>query len=346
MPKPSNTIASPSRRRTVAALALLAAGLASLAGLPLRAQQPQPAGVPVVFAAYATPLEEPWNMVVHDALLSAQRGGRIRYSWQDDLTTADKIAAAIRAELPKRPDIIVADAEGGDGQIREIAAVNPTIAFLIGTAEHPVPPNLSVFDSDLSEPAYLCGLIAGRLTKSNVVGVVGGKSEPTAHRTVNAYIAGVRAANPAVKVKVDFIGAWFDPPKAREATLRQIAAGADLIYAEREGAIAAAREKGVLAFGNMIDQHAEAPGTVITGPVWSMTPVIDHVVRQKAAGMVQGENLVDFSTLGRGGASLAPWHDWDDKLPADVLQLVRERSTALKAGTLQINTGTQQPVGD
>jgi basic membrane lipoprotein Med (substrate-binding protein (PBP1-ABC) superfamily) len=346
MPKPPNTIASPSRRRTVAALALLAAGLASLAGLPLRAQQPQPAGVPVVFAAYATPLEEPWNMVVHDALLSAQRGGRIRYSWQDDLTTADKIAAAIRAELPKRPDIIVADAEGGDGQIREIAAVNPTIAFLIGTAEHPVPPNLSVFDSDLSEPAYLCGLIAGRLTKSNVVGVVGGKSEPTAHRTVNAYIAGVRAANPAVKVKVDFIGAWFDPPKAREATLRQIAAGADLIYAEREGAIAAAREKGVLAFGNMIDQHAEAPGTVITGPVWSMTPVIDHVVRQKAAGMVQGENLVDFSTLGRGGASLAPWHDWDDKLPADVLQLVRERSTALKAGTLQINAGTQKPVGD
>jgi hypothetical protein len=61
---------------------------------------------------------------------------------------------------------------------------------------------------------------------------------------------------------------------------------------------------------------------------------------------VQGENLVDFSTLGRGGASLAPWHDWDDKLPADVLQLVRERSTALKAGTLQINAGTQKPVGD
>jgi basic membrane lipoprotein Med (substrate-binding protein (PBP1-ABC) superfamily) len=312
---------------------MIAFVMAAVAGTPVEAQ-PSASAVPVVFAAYATPLEEPWNMVVHDALLSAQRGGRIRYSWQDNLTTADAIAAAIRAELPKRPDLVVADAEGGDAQIREIAAANPTIAFLVGTAEQAVPPNLSVFDSDLSEPAYLCGVIAGRLTKSNVVGVVCGKSEPTAHRTVNAYIAG------------DFINAWFDPPKARELALRQIAAGADLIYAEREGAIAAAREKGVLAFGNMIDQHAEAPGTVVTGPVWSMTPVIDHVVRQKAAGMVQGENLVDFSTLGRGGAALAPWHDWDDKLPADVLQMVRERATALKAGTLQINAGTQKPVGD
>lgn len=334
------------RQSSPGIVCLIACGVAMLLGGPTAAQGTAPSAAPVVFAAYATPLEEPWNMVVHDALLSAQRGGRIRYSWQDNLTTAASIAAAIRSELPKRPDIIVADAEGGETQIREIAAAHPSIAFLVGTAEQPVPPNLSVFDSDLAEPAYLCGLVAGRLTKSNVVGVVCGKSEPTAHRTVNAYIAGVRDANAAAKVKVDFIGAWFDPPKAREAALRQIAAGADLIYAERQGAIAAAREKGVLAFGNMIDQHAEAPGTVITGPVWSMTPVIDHVVRRKAAGLVQGENLVDFSTLGRGGATLAPWHDWDDRLPADVLQLVRERATALKAGTLHLDVGTGKPVGD
>ena len=326
--------------------ATTAALLSFLACQTVGAQEASAPRVPVVFAAYATPLEEPWNMVIHDALQSAVRGGRIRYTWQADLGTPAKIAETIRAALPGRPDIVVVDGEGGDREIREIAAANPAIVFLVGAASGPVPPNLSVFDNDLSEPAYLCGLVAGKLTKSNLVGVVCGKPEPHANRTINAYIAGAREANPAVKVKVEFIGSWFDPPKAREATLRQIAAGVDVVFAEREGAIAAAREKGILAFGNIVDQHAEAPGTVLTGPVWSMTPLVDHVVRQTAAGMIQAENLLDFSTLGRGGATLAPWHDWDDRLPPEVLQLVRERSAALKAGTFQLKASTEKPVGE
>jgi len=318
----------------------------SLPGVPLPAGQPAAKKVPVVVAAYATPLEEPWNMVIHDALQAAQRGGRIRYSWQADLADAPRMAAALGAELAKRPDIVVADGTLADAEIRQLAAAHPQTAFVIGTSGPPAPPNLSVFDSDLAEPAYLCGVLAGRLTKSTVVGVVCGKPEPHVHRTVNAYIQGARDANPAVKVKVTFIDSWFDPPKARQAALEQIGAGADLIYAEREGAIAAAREKGVRAFGNLLDQHGESPDTVITGPVWSMTPVVDYIISLSSAGMVHAENLVDFSTLGRGGAGLAPWHGWDGRLPPEVMQLVREKERALKAGTLVLNPSTERPRGD
>jgi basic membrane lipoprotein Med (substrate-binding protein (PBP1-ABC) superfamily) len=285
-------------------------------------------------------------MVIHDALQAAQRGGRIRYSWQDNLADSPRLAAALVAEVAKRPDIVLADGTLADAEIRQIAAATPQTAFIVGTSGPPAAPNLSVFDTDLCEPAYLCGVLAGRLTKSKVVGVVCGKPEPHVHRTVNAYIQGARDANPAVKVKVTFIDSWFDPPKARQAALDQIAAGADLIYAEREGAIAAAREKGVLAFGNLLDQHGESPDTVITGPVWSMTPVVDYLISLSAAGRVHSENLVDFSTLARGGASLAPWHGWDGRLPADVMQLVREKERALKAGTLVLNPSTERPTGD
>ena len=318
----------------------------SLCMAPLPAGQPVAKKVPVVFAAYATPLEEPWNMVIHDALQAAQRGGRIRYSWQDNLVDGPRMEAAVAAEAAKRPDIVFADGAVADAELRRIATAHPQTAFVVGTAGPPAPPNLSVFDSDLWEPAYLCGVLAGRLTKSNVVGVVCGKPEPHVHRTVNAYIQGARDSNPAVKVKVTFIDSWFDPAKARQAALDQIAAGADLIYAEREGAIAAAREKGVRAFGNLVDQHGESPDTVITGPVWSMTPVVDYLVSLSSEGMVQAENLVDFSTLGRGGAALAPWHGWDGRLPADVMQLVREKEKAIKAGTLGLNPGTERPAGD
>lgn len=324
--------------------ALLAALLCLAVAPPCLAQAP--ARVPTVFAAYATPLEEPWNQVIHQALQGAEQAGRIAYAWQDKLATPAAMTSALNSALVRRPDVIVADGVEALDAIKAVAAANPGISFLVGTSQPPVAPNLSVFDSNLSEPAYLCGIAAGRLTKSGVIGVVAGKSDTQVHRAINAYIQGVKDSNPAARVRVTFIESWFDPPKARQAALAQIGAGADVIWAEREGAIEAAREKGVLAFGNLVDQSAEAPATVLTGPVWSMAPLIDHVAKLSAAGMIRSENYIDFSSLARGGAVLAPWHDWQTKLPADVLELVRERQNAIKAGALVIAPSADRPVGE
>ncbi len=310
------------------------------------AQTTQPAKVPVVFAAYATPLEEPWNMVIHQALQASEKNGRIVYAWQDKLSSAEALALGIQSALARKPDIVVADGVEGVEGIKAIAAANPGISFVVGTSAAPAVPNVSVFDSNLSEPAYLCGVVAGRLTKSNIVGVVAGRSDVQVHRAINAYMQGVREANPAAKVKLTFIDSWYDPPKAKQAAIDQVAAGADIIWAEREGAIAGAREKGVLAFGNLVDQSVEGPDTVLTGPVWSMTPLIDHVVKLSAAGMIRGESYHDFSSLARGGAVLAPWHGWNQKLPPEVLDFVRERQNAIKTGVLTINPSAERPVGD
>ena len=334
----------PGRRRLLA-LAVLGgvAALAAPAAVPARAAD---AKVPVVVAFYATPLEEPWNMVIHTALEGEQQAGKIRYGWKDNLAGVAPMAAAITASLAEKPDMIIADAADGDQEIRAIAAANPSIHFVIGTAGQPHAPNMSIFDSDLAEPAYLCGILAGSLSQSGVVGVVCGKAEPHVNRTINAFITGAHDANAAVKVKVTFVESWYDPPKAKAAALDQIAAGADVIYAEREGAIAGAREKGVFAFGNLVDQHAEAPECVITGPVWNMTPLADYIVKKAAAGVVHAEDLQDFSTLARGGAALAPFHGWETKLPPETLELLREKDRALKAGLMQLEANISPPRGD
>jgi hypothetical protein len=75
-------------------------------------------------------------------------------------------------------------------------------------------------------------------------------------------------------------------------------------------------------------------------------PLVDHVVKQAAAGMVRGESLLDFSAVSRGGTSLAPWHGWDEKFPAGVLDLVRVKQVAMKSGTLRIDPGAEKPLGD
>ena len=338
----------PGRRRLLAAVIL--STVAAVAGAVLDGPAHRAAAaegkVPVVVAFYATPLDEPWNMVIHTALEMEQKAGKIRYTWKDNLTGVGPMAAAITASLGSKPDMIVADAADGDQEIRAIAAANPGIKFVIGTALQPQAPNMSIFDSDLAEPAYLCGILAGSLTKSGVVGVVCGKTEQHVNRTINAFIAGAHDASATVKVKVTFIDSWYDPPKAKAAALDQIAAGADVIYAEREGAIAGAKEKGVFAFGNLVDQFAEAPECVITGPVWNMTPLADYIVKQAAAGLVSAEDLQDFSTLARGGAALAPFHGWETKLPSEVLEILREKDRALKAGLMTLEHDISTPKGD
>ena len=331
-------------RRTAMIVLVMAATAAARTARSV--DEPAASKVPAVFAAYATSIREPWNQVIHAALRKAEQEGRVRYEWKDALDTVEKQLAAVERAVADRTDLIFADSENARDEILAVARRHPAISFLIAGGGEPQKPNVSTFDSGLVEPAHLCGLIAGRLTKSNVVGVVAGRHGAEPHRTINAFIGGVREANRDVKVRVEFIDSWFDPEKARAAALKQIAAGADVIFAERAGALAAVRETGVRAFGNLIDQHAEAPDHVITGTIWNMQPVIDHVVARVAAGAVEAENLQRFSTLAKGGVALAPWHGQDEKLPAGLLELVRKRQAEIVAGTHVVPSDPAEPKAD
>ena len=97
------------------------------------------------------------------------------------------------------------------------------------------------------------------MTKTGNIGMVGGYPIPEVNRLMNAFMAGVRESRADAKFLVAFIGSWFDPPKAKETALAQIDAGADLLYAERFGVSDAAKEKGILAVGNVIDTQADYP---------------------------------------------------------------------------------------
>ena len=90
----------------------------------------------------------------------------------------------------------------------------------------PAAPNFGVFDNWIQEPAFLSGMIAGKMTKTGVVGAVAAMAIPEVNRLVNAFFAGAKEVNPDVKKKVAFIGSFFDPPKAKEAAIAQIEAQA------------------------------------------------------------------------------------------------------------------------
>jgi basic membrane protein A len=299
-----------------------------------------------VFAAFATPIEEPWDGVIHAALEKAQEDGLITYEWQDDIGYSGNMEIVLREVAEdNQPAIIFGDAFGNEEAVRRVARDYPEIAFVFGSGGGPAEPNFSVFDNWIHEPAYLSGLIAGSLTETGKVGVVGGYPVPEVNRIVNAFTEGVQEANPDAEVLISFINSWFDPAAAKEAALAQVDAGADLLFAERFGVIEAAEEQGLLAFGNMSDQNELAPETVITGPVWNMTPTVEYIVRQVAGGTYTAQDLKDFSMVAKGGASLAPFHSFEETLPAELIEFVQTREQEIKDGLFRVNINEDVPTG-
>jgi basic membrane lipoprotein Med (substrate-binding protein (PBP1-ABC) superfamily) len=290
-----------------------------------------------VFGAYATPIEEPWDGVIHQALQKAKDDGLIDYTYTENIGYSGDMERVLRevAEQQK-PDLIVGDAFGNEEAVRKVAADYPKIAFAFGSELGPVAPNLAVFDNWIHEPAYLCGMLAGGLTKTNTIGVVAAVPIPEVNRLVNAFIAGAKETNPEVKVLVSFIGEFFNPATAKEQALAHIEAGADVLFGERAGVIEAAAEKGIYAFGNMSDQNEIAPQYVVSSPVWNMTPTVEYLFTQVKAGTFTSMDLKDFSMMAKGGATLAPYHDLDSKIPADLKQKITEKEAAIKSGTFRV----------
>ena len=292
------------------------------------------ADLPLVYGVFATPLEEPWDGAIHAALTQAAADGKIEYKHVDDVNTADAMERALRdIAANEHPDAIMGDAFAAEEAVRKVAADYPEIPFAFGSGESPSGANLSVFDNWLQDPAYLAGMLAGGMTKSGTIGVVGAMPIPEVNRIVNAFVLGVQATNPDATVKVSFINSFFDPAAAKQAAQAQISAGADVLFAERDGVIAAAQEADIPVIGMMVDQHDEAPGNVATSLLWNVRPTVDAVIAQIANGP-EAVDLGKYSFMDAGGSSIADLNTGVvGGIPDDLVTMVEEKRTAMEDGS-------------
>jgi basic membrane protein A and related proteins len=300
-----------------------------------------------VFGAFATPLEEPWDGAIHAALTAVAEDGKISYEHVDDLATADEMERALRDVIATQdPDVIVGDAFAAEEAVREVAAEFPETAFVFGSGGKEQAPNFSVFDNWLQDPAYLAGMLAGGLTKTGTIGVVGAMPIPEVNRIVNAFITGAQESNPAARVTVSFINSFFDPATAKQAAEAAIAGGADVLFAERDGVIPAAEENGLPVFGMMVDQQDQAPEHVVSSLVWNMQPTIEAVVEAVGDGSYEASNLAEYSFMINGGSSLAPINtDTAFPIPADLIATVEERQAAIMDGSFVTPVNEEEPAG-
>lgn len=326
------------KRRTWLKLAAAAAGASALAGV-----QPAWAQARVkVAAVYTVPVEQQWVSRIHKALNEAKARGEIDYVFSESVSNAD-YERVLRQYAEQGSALILGESFAVEAAARKVARDYPKTAFLMGSSGKPQAPNFSVFDNYIQEPSYLTGMIAGGITKTNHIGMVGGYAIPEVNRLMHAFMEGAREVNPKVKFTVSFIGSWFDPPKAKEAAFAMIDKGADVLYAERFGVSDAAKEKGRLAIGNVINTQPQYPATVVASALWNMEPTVAAALAKIKSGQFKNEDYGSYSLMKYKGAELAPLGTFEGKVPADVMAKVKAKEKAILDGKFVVKVVETEP---
>jgi basic membrane lipoprotein Med (substrate-binding protein (PBP1-ABC) superfamily) len=221
-----------------------------------------------------------------------------------------------------------------------VAGDYPDTAFLMGSSGGPEGDNFGVFGTRNHEAAYLAGMLAGKMSASNVFGSVGGYPIPEVNLLINAFRMGVREVNPDASFLNGFIGAWFDPARAKEAAMAQIDAGVDILFGERIGTADAAQERGVKAIGSLIDYTPRYPGTVFANAIWNYGPTIEAIVADIQAGTPVGRDYTEYSFMAYGGNALIYVAD---EVPADALAPMLAKQAAIEAGEWNVPIDNEEP---
>jgi basic membrane protein A len=292
-----------------------------------------------VAAIYTVPVEQQWVGRIHKALTAAKERGDVTYTYSENVANTD-YERVMREYAEAGMDLIVGEAFAVERAARKVAAEYPDTAFLMGSSFGPAKPNFAVFDNWIHEPSYLTGMIAGNATESNIIGMVGGYAIPEVNRLMNAFMEGALEVNPDVKFLVTFINSWYDPPKAKESAFAMIDKGADILYAERFGVSDAAKERDILAIGNVIDTASDYPGTIISSALWHMEPTIDRVIDDVAGGSFEPSDYGQYSYMSYGGGSFVV-----DEALADAasVEAARKVEKDILDGLFRVNVNDAEP---
>lgn len=315
------------------------AGATAAIALPAYLRNARAAAPVKVAGVHASPVENAWNSRIHAAMQAAAADGLIEYKFSEGVSATD-YPRAMREYAEGGAQLICGESYAVENDARAVAADYPQTAFLMGSSGGPAGDNFGVFGTRNHEAAYLAGMLAGKMSKTNTFGSVGGYPIPEVNLLINAFRMGVKEVSPDAKFLVGFIGAWFDPAKAKEAAVAQIDGGADILFGERIGTADGAKERGAKAIGSLIDYTPRYPGTVFANAIWNFRPTVDAIVADVAAGKPVGRDYTEYSFMKHGGNDII---FVAEEVPADAVPAMEAKRAEIKSGAFEVPIDEKEP---
>ena len=336
-------------RRSVLKNLALAAGVAlglsacakSEPAKPAPAPAPAPAAKPEplkVGFIYVGPVADAGWTFAHDLgrkAVEAKYGDKVKTTYIESVKEGPDAERVIRDLVAQGNKVIFATSFGFGDSMEKVAKDHPEVRFEHATG-FKTAPNLRNYEGRFYEDAYLSGVLAGAMTKTNVIGFVGSFPIPEVLRNIDAFTLGAQSVNPKVKTKVVWVGSWFDPPKETEAAQTLINKGADVLLQNTDSTavLQAAEKAGKYAFGWDSDMSAFAPKAHLGSCM-----LLWGVYYEKALNDVLNKTWKTGETKWGYREGMTDFIKIPDFVPADARQKVDEAKAGLKAGTLDIFKG-------
>ena len=304
---------------------------------PASAPAPKPAPLKVAFA-YIGPVGDGGWTFAHDngrKALQAALGDKIVTSFVENVPESADAERVLRDMVGQGNKLVFGTTFGYMESMLKVAGDAKDVKFEHATG-YKTADNLRTYDSRTYEGAYMAGVIAGAMTKSNTLGVVGSVPIPEVIRNINAFTLGAQSVNAKIKTKVVWVNKWYDPPKETEAATALINGGADVLMQNTDSpaVLKTAQDKGKRAFGWDSDMTAYGPKAHLGSAVINWGPYYIKAVTEALEGKWSTgqswwgvkEGAIDFVGIA-------------DDVPADIKKKVEGILAGLKDGSFQIWKG-------
>lgn len=316
-------------RRT--SLKLLAAG-AGAAAVPALARAQADTAMKIGFV-YVSPIGDAGWTFQHELgrreLLEAY-GTKIETRFVESVPEGADAERVIREMAQSGSRIVFATSFGYMNYVERVARAFPRTAFLHATG-YKTGKNMGVYNARFYEGRYLNGVIAGHMTKTNILGYVGAFPIPEVLQGINAFARGARSVNPKVEVRVIWANSWYDPGKEREAANTLLSQNADVVthHTDSTAVVQAAEERGKWAFGYHSDMSKYGPKAHLSATTHHWGEFYRRTVEQVLAGNWAPPRL--WGGMKEGMIRLAPINP---VVPAEVRAQVAKLEAEIKAGSL------------
>lgn len=310
------------------------------ASAPMAAAPAPAASGPLKIAfAYVGPVGDGGWTYAHDnarKALEKELGDKIQTSFVEKVPEAADAERVFRDMASQGNTLIFGTTFGYMEPMLKVATDIKDVKFEHATG-YKTAPNMNVYDSRTYEGAYMAGVIAGGMTKTNTLGVVGSIPIPEVIRNINSFTLGAQSVNPKVKTKVVWVNDWFNPPKETEAAQSLINGGADVLMQNTDSSavLQTAGKAGKYAFGWDSDMTAYAPNAHLASSVINWAPYYIKTTKDVLAGTWQGDQNTWWGVK-EGAIDIV---SISDKVPADVKDKVEKVKAGLKDGSFVIWKG-------
>jgi len=269
--------------------------------------------------------------------LQADSKGEIELAVSERLGKPVDAGAAIRQYASQGFDIIIAHGSQYQSVVHEIAPEFPKVTFAYG-AGFQTGPNIFAYDVQAQEGGYLLGVLAAKMSKSKIVGIVGPVEAGDAVKFNKGFMMGVTAAGGDVKTRIAYTGSFNEIVKAGEIAKTHMDAGADLLTGSSQQAVGAikavAGKPGTYWLSTDIDQSVIAPDSVLASQLYNWEKVVTQIIDLRKKGTLGGQHLV--VSFANGTLLLKYNPKLEGKIPADVKAAVDKVQKDITSGTLKI----------